>query len=235
MKTKHLFVSTFALFALIVSQSKGAIIFQENFESTAGTSVPAGWMVDSGKFGITTANPLVAGIDTSSRVFSFSAPTESNDSFSSLFDLSPYKGVGQVFLSFDFLSNATNNHGGLIGLAEGNNAGTGSTGIWQAGSPASQPGASPVYSFSGNGAWESFSFDVTGYVNTRSTAQLLNTSMSFENWDDASVMGSTPVYFDNVKVSSVPEPSTSCLIFGIAATVLAIGYKRTRKSQTQFC
>ena len=218
-----------ALLLSILSAKGQTVIFTENFESTSGTSLPTGWMVDPGKFGISTANPLVAGIDTSSRVFSFSASTESNDTFSPLFDLSPYLGTtGQVFLSFDFLTTATTNHGGLIGLSVGNDVNTGATGIWKDGSPAAQPGAGQVDTMTGTGAWEFVSIDISGYINARTSSELQNTSLSFELWDDASVAGNVPVYFDNITVSAIPEPGFYGIVFGIAGLIGVMKFRKSR-------
>lgn len=223
MKTILSFVIVF--FVSFVHLQGQTVIFSEDFESTTGMALPTGWVVESGKFGISEANPLVAGIDTSSRVFGFSASTNSNDTFSSSFDLSPYLGTtGQVFLSFDFLSNATTNHAGLIGLSEGD-----STGIWQDGSPAAQPGVAQPYTMNGTGAWESVSIDVSGYINDHTAQQLQDTTISFEQWSDASVANTVPVYFDNVQVSSVPEPGMYGLIFGIVGLIGAVKFRRVKK------
>ena len=219
MKTNFFYI---VLFLSILSARGQTVIYSENFESTTATALPSGWVVSPGKFGISEANPLVAGIDTSNRVLGFSASTDSNDTFSPTFDLSPYFGTnGQVFLSFDFLSNATTNHAGLIGLAVGNNINDGSTGIWQDGSPAAQPGAGQTYTMNGTGAWEYVSIDVSGYINDHTALQLQDTSISFEQWDDASVANTVPIYFDNVAVSSVPEPGMYGVIFGIAGLGMA--------------
>ncbi|HTB63645.1 MAG TPA: PEP-CTERM sorting domain-containing protein [Opitutales bacterium] len=221
-----------ALLLLALSAKGQTVVFSEDFESTTGSALPSGWVVDSGKFGISAPNPLVAGIDTSNRVFAFSASTNSNDTFSQTFDLSPYLGTtGRVFLSFDFLSNATTNHAGLIGLAVGNDVNGGSTGIWQDGSPAAQPGAGQVYTMVGTGAWESVSIDVSGYINDHTALQLQDTSISFEQWDDASVANSVPVYFDNVSVSTVPEPGTYGIIFGIIGLLGAIWFRKDAPPQ----
>jgi hypothetical protein len=221
-------LSYVALLVIFATTAKGQqIIFSESFESTTGSSLPTGWVVSPGKFGISAPNPLVAGIDTSSRVLAFSASTNSNDTFSPIFDLSPYLGTtGQVFLSFDFLSDATTNHAGLIGLSNGNDINTGATGIWQDGSPAAQPGVAQPYTMDGTGAWESVSIDISGYLDSQTTVSLQKTALSFEQWSDASVANTVPVYFDNVSVSTVPEPGMYGVIFGLVGFGSALRLKK---------
>lgn len=212
-----------------LAASAQIIIFQENFESTTGTSLPSGWVVLSDKFGISTDNPLVNGIDTSNRVLAFSSPTTNEDTFSTVIDLSPYKGIpGQILLSFDFLSTATTDHAGLIGISQANADVPPGT-RWVGGSPATIPGASPLYTFSGTGSWESISLDVTDYINSQSTSDLQTSYVAFERWNDATVASNTPVYFDNITISTIPEPGTYTLIFGSLCMMIA---RRRSKRQS---
>src|SRR5215213_2908588 len=101
-----------ALFAvatvLVVPASADVVVFNEGFEGTSGSALPAGWTIAPGKFGRSDQNPLVSGIDTSARLLDFTQPTTQSDTFSSTFDLSPYKnGAQQIVLTFNFLSSAT--------------------------------------------------------------------------------------------------------------------------------
>lgn len=231
-------VALLVLFYPSIGLAQAIVIYQENFESTTGTSLPSGWNVPDSKFGVSADNPLQSGVNLSNRVLTFTAPTTNYDTFSAGFDLSAYKGTStHIFLTFDFLSNATTDHPGLIGLSPGNQGISGSTGIWQDGSlaaasPPENPGVGQPYIIAGTGAWETATIDVTNYLNFENISALQNTYIAFERWNDASVNSSADVYFDNLKVSAVPEPSTYAMIAG-GSCLLLVSFKRTKHYKTK--
>ncbi len=210
------------------------VIYSENFESTVGTALPAGWTVVPTKFGESLANPISAGLNTSSRVLSFSAATQDYDTFSTPFDLSAYKTNGEpVTLSFDFLSAASSDHAGLIGLryqvpisadpALSSNSGP----PYIAGSPATQSSVNVTTLFSGTGAWQHVTVDLSAYLAAQTFSQLQTSYIYFEKWTgDAGQVSSANVYFDNLVVSAVPEPSAFGLCAGLTIASVAIIRRR---------
>lgn len=176
-------------------------IYKESFEATASNSLPPSWIT---RFGQSNSNPLVAGSNQSSRVLSFSSATFGGDTSSAPFDLSPYKNSGQrILLSFNFLSSATTNHAGLIGLTSASNAPQ-----WFGGSP-SAIGSGVTNYFSGTGSWQPVTIDVTSYLNTHSLTELQTSRVTFERWSDSVVSGITPVYFDDLAITAIPSPVSS--------------------------
>ncbi len=223
---KNILVATIVV-VLSASSFAQTTIFSENFESTTGSSLPAGWTVKPGKFGASASNPLSAGINTSGRVLTFTSPTTNDDTFSAVFDLSAYKTNGQtVTLTFDFLSSATTNHPLLVGLNPNNTSGT----TWIAGSSAQYPGAGAPTFFSGTGSWVSVSVDLTSYITANSAVALQTTYLSFERWNDASVSSASSVYVDNLSITAVPEPSTYAAIAGALALVGVMVQRARRRS-----
>ncbi len=175
----------------------GNIIYRETFESTTATGLPAQWTVSAGKFGRSGANPSITAANPSSRVFTFASPTMGGDTYSAPFDLSSYKGTGkQILLSFNFYSTAAN-HPGLIGMWH-----TTSGPWWLGGSPSASRGSGVTTLFSGTGSWQAVVIDITSYVNARSLTELKTQMISFERWDDPSVVSSAPVYFDDLVIKT---------------------------------
>lgn len=244
--TRKLLITSVVL-AAPWSLSAQSYLLSENFEGTTGSALPDDWghkpdYQGWGAYGVSVANPtgLSDSGNITPRVLGFTNGTSFGDTVSAAMDLTPYfDGDGQPTatfqLSFNFYTPAIGNHQGLVGLSTANLPG--SDIIWIAGSASSTSGLghNSTDIFEGTGFWNTISFDVTGVLTTianNSSADLSQVQVNLEHWQNGGGNAGTygEVYFDDVRLEVIPEPSTYAMIGGMLALGCAMVYRRRRNA-----
>lgn len=222
-----------APFAL--SAQTSGLIFSEDFEETTGSDLPLGWSLkDSNSYGVTMDNPSGSG-----RVLSFTGTNGDGDTMTRAIDLSSYFDNDGVTawdfeLSFKFFTPEIGDHKGIIGIhsegLEKNDI------IWFAGSEAGAGGAghnnTGVFQGTG-GSWETITVSLTDLLTDMATDPTYNMSeiqFNFEKWSSNTVPSNQAVYFDDIALTAIPEPSTYAMIGGLLALGSALLIRRNRKA-----
>ena len=186
---------------LVAADSQATQFFFDNFESGLGQ-----WVGKSGGpgDGITVTDPVNAG---HGNVLTFTALNNSGDIYTTS-TLSP----GQGFvLSFDYLGlpnlgGNSNDLGGFIGISANLNPfNLGTDHFWLAGT---ENNYGVVQVLPGDGAWHHYDLLISG-------SPLASFHVMIQDYDFS---GGVPgdVFFDNVTVSSIPEPRILSLLGGAA-------------------
>lgn len=236
-----------ASLAVVSTATAQTTLISENFESTSGSALPAGWTaLANGGTVQTLANPYASGINTSGRVLQLSGPNANGGvgnivSFNSVasptLDLSSfYTGAGAgatanvgVDIDLSFQGVASANFGQLIavGFADG----TGTVYKW----------------YAAQVNWNNQSFTTTGLgENTFNATTWWSASLAdiqsalpaagfdpsnfrlvFAHLDGANgTFNYATNYLDSVSLTAVPEPSTYAALAGVAALGLALLRRR---------
>lgn len=196
------------LFICLFSALHGQTLINADFND----GLPEGW---SNRFGFV-----------ESGVLSFHNRSTSTDVFSQAVDMS---GTGELLLSFDFKSEALNDHNLLIGLAP-----VGGSVLWIAGSEAARMvfidlGRPVLGVFSGDGSFGSHTIDFGPALALFSEAERSGMRVAVAEWLNPNV-SSLPSFVDNIALSHsqmavLPEPACEGCLIGLLVA-LVVWWKR---------
>ncbi len=141
-------------------------------------------------------------------VIAFAETRSGGDAYTSGFTIPD---VANLRISFDYKGD-----GGFLGFR-----GTASNNHWLAGSQSGYSSALPYTVLSANGDWHHYDIAIP-------TSEFGRTIMLEDYAVTSGAERPRDAYFDNIRVYSIPEPSTYALILG-ACTLGLVGWRRFRK------
>ena len=190
-------------------------LYSENFESGHTlSSAPTGWST-TGTGAVTThaqvgTNSVTGGINSSSKMLTFTGSGFNNAIKTTVIDLSSYNPSNGYTYT---LSNSQTHPMYYLASSTGTSGAAG--------------GLNLKFDLSSANTWQSFSFDITSgithYRDSHFGGQNLNEfHLGFQSW----AQGSGITSFDNIQLTAVPEPSPFASIIGIFAIALSCCRRR---------
>lgn len=198
----------FLLSFLLAGSLHAQVLWSESFNDGV---IPPNW---SKRFGRVIQEPN----NPANFVYNFANRGSGNETFSAPIDLSG----GNFTLSFDFCSDAYQNHGLLVGLASDT-----SHASYYAGSDTAAPFLPLVACFDCEGGWTRVCLDISPWLLDFGPSQLSSMMLTFIASNNGN-LSSLPVFLDNVSVSAIPElPSSGCIAGFVALGVVLLRRKRS--------
>ena len=209
--TIHVTLQTAAL-TLCASLSSATVLFQDDFEASLSQ-----WTGKSGgaHSGVIVSDPLAP----ANKVLTFTGLNFSGDIFTQ--SIIPFTDYSQVFVEFRYLGLAQaqsvpDNFGGFFGVALNQNPSGNAS--WIAGTDTS---AANGLGFQGDhllddSNWHSYHIEITPILTNNNINAMF---LMMEDWGGAGGVAGD-AYFDDIKVTGVPEPtSLSLLLLGSLAVL----------------